>query len=166
MLTIVLAIPALGYAAGRAGAALGVAACAALLAATIGVLTDPAHAREDWRGAARALRGADAVVVAPPFNATPLRWYAPDLQPAEGATIRDLAVVVADPDREPLARDALATAPSAGFTHVGTEQRDRLLIARFRAAGARPVTRLEADSWVRAHLGANRGGAGGVLLTR
>ena len=80
VLVIVLAIPALGFALGRLGAALGVAACAALLAATIGALTDPAHAREDWRGAARALRATPAVVVAPPFNETPLRWYAPGLR--------------------------------------------------------------------------------------
>jgi hypothetical protein len=166
VLVIVLAIPALGYAAGRAGAALGVAACAALLAATIGVLTDPAHAREDWRGVAEATRGADAVIVAPPFNATPMRWYAPGLQPTQGATVDELAIVVHDPDRDPLAPDALASAPTDGFTPAGTERKDRLLIARYRADAPRPLTRLEADSWVRAHLGATRGGAGAALLAR
>lgn len=166
VLAIVLALPALGYAAGRAGAALGAAACAALLAATIGALTDPAHAREDWRGAATATRGAQAVVVAPPFNATPMRWYARDLHPAEAATVRELAIVVAGPEREALAPGALATAPAGGFTPAGTEKLDRLLVARFRAATPQPVSRLEADAWVRAHLGAARGGAGGVLLAR
>ncbi len=166
MLTIVLAIPALGYAAGRLGAALGVAACATLLAATIGVADGSrARARGLARGRAGAPgRGRGGRGAAVQRDADAL--VRPRPPPGRGRDVRDLAVVVADPDREPLARDALATAPSAGFTPVGTEKRDRLLIARFRAAGARPVTRLEADSWVRAHLGANRGGAGGVLLTR
>ena len=53
VLAIVLAVPAIGYAAGRAGVWVGGATCIVLLAATIGALIDPAHAREDWRSAAR-----------------------------------------------------------------------------------------------------------------
>ena len=166
VLVILLAIPALGYAAGRAGPALGAAACATLLAATIGALIDPAHARHDWRGAARAARGAQAIVLAPPYNAIPMRWYAPDLRPTQAATVSELAVVVADPERDPLPPGALDAAPATGFRPAGTEERDRLLIARFRATSPRPLTSLEADAWARAQLGAVRGGAGGVLLAR
>ena len=166
VLVIVLAIPALGFALGRLGAALGVAACAALLVATVGALTDPAHAREDWRGAARALRDTPAVVVAPPFNATPMQWYAPGLRPTDAAAVSELAVVVPDPERDPLAAGALDVAPAPGFSPAGTEERGRLLIARYRAPAPRPVRREEVDAWVRSRLGPVRGGAGGVLLAR
>ena len=166
VLAIVLAIPALGYALGRLGAALGVAACAALLAATIGVLTDPAHAREDWQGAARALRATPAVVVAPPFNATPVRWYAPGLRPVPAANVRELAVVIPDPKRDPLPPGALDQPPAPGFTPAGTQTRGRLLIARYRATAPTPVPLEAVDAWVRARLGPARGGAGGVLLAR
>ena len=166
VLVIVLAIPALGFALGRLGAALGVAACVALLAATIGALIDPAHAREDWRGAARALRSTPAVVVAPPFNETPLRWYAPGLRSVPTATAREFAVVIPDPKRDPLAPGALAAPPAPGFSPAGTETRGRLLIARYRAPGPQPIPREAIDAWARARLGTKRGGAGGVLLAR
>ena len=56
VLAIALAVPALGFAAGRrAGEVLGAAACVAMAVATVGALTDPAHAREDWRATARDL---------------------------------------------------------------------------------------------------------------
>ena len=57
-------------------------------------------------------------------------------------------------------------APAPGFTPAGTQERDRLLIARYRAAAPRPVRREEIDAWVRSRLGPVRGGAGGVLLAR
>ena len=56
VLAIVLAVPALGFAAGRAGRGAGGCRLHRAAAATIGALIDPAHAREDWRGAARDLR--------------------------------------------------------------------------------------------------------------
>jgi mannosyltransferase len=166
VLAIVLAIPALGFAAGRLGAWLGAAACVALGAATIGVLVDPAHAREDWRGAARALRGTPAVVVSPPFEATPLRWYAPDLDEAPAPTADRLAVVITDPDRNPLPPGALDTPPVAGFRAAGTTKRNRILIARYRAPSPQPVPRQQIADWARVHLGPTRGGAGAVLLGR
>ena len=164
VLAIVLALPALGFAIGRLGAALGVVACLVLGAASIGALIDPAHAREDWRSTAKALRGTQAVIVAPPFEAIPLRWYAPDLNQVPATSATTLAVVVTDPDREPLAPGALATPPAPGFTPAGTTQEDRILIARYRAPAPQPVQ--GADAWGRSHLGAVRGGAGAVLLGR
>src|SRR4051794_8970539 len=96
VLAIALAVPALGFAVGRAGAAVGAAACLALGAATVAALIDPAHAREDWRGAARALAPGSAVVVAPAYDDLPLRWYRRSLRvaPAAGAQTTELAVVV------------------------------------------------------------------------
>ena len=83
VLAIALAVPALGFAAGRrAGEALGAAACVAMAVATVGALTDPAHAREDWRATARDLGATSAVVVVPPYADVPLRWYRPGLEPA------------------------------------------------------------------------------------
>jgi mannosyltransferase len=64
----------------RMAAAATAAACALGLAAIAGVASDRALQREDWRGAARALRGADsdrAVWVLPGSGATPLRYYLP-----------------------------------------------------------------------------------------
>jgi hypothetical protein len=164
VLAIVLAIPALGFAAGRLGAALGALACIVLGASTIGALVDPAHAREDWRGAARALRGTPAVIVSPPFEAIPLEWYAPGLHPVAAATPRELAVVVTDPDRNPLPPGALAGPPSPGFSPHGTTKLNRVLIARYRAGRPQPVQGI--DAWARSRLGPTRGGAGAVLLGR
>jgi 4-amino-4-deoxy-L-arabinose transferase-like glycosyltransferase len=159
-----LAIPALGFAIGRLGAALGALACVALGAATIGALVDPAHAREDWRAAARDLGATPAVIVAPPFDATPLRWYAPGLRATPATAVTELAVVVTDPDRDPLPPGALATPPAPGFRLVGTATVNRILIARYRATGPRPVA--GADAWARSHLGPTRGGSGAALLGR
>ncbi len=156
VLAIVLAFPALGFAAGRLGAALGVAACAVLAAATVGVLIDPAHAREDWRAAARAVKPAPAVAVSPPFEAIPLRWYAPRLRETASATTGELDVVVTDPDRNPLPPGALDTPPAPGFQAAGTRTENRILIARYRAPSPRPVTQQQLDAWARVHLGPTR----------
>ena len=137
VLAIALAVPALGFAAGRAGAALGAAACLALAAATIGALIDPAHAREDWRATARDLGAAPAVIVAPPYADVPLRWYRPALQPSppQGVEVRELAVVLSDPDRNPLPPGALDAAPVPGFTPAG--------IAAARPHADRPLPRAD-----------------------
>jgi hypothetical protein len=133
-------------------------------AATIGALIDPAHAREDWRSAARQLRTTQAVIVSPPFEAIPLEWYAPELRATPATSARELAVVVTDPDRNPLPPGALATPPAPGFRPAGTSRPNRILIARYRAPAPRPVQ--GADAWARGHLGPTRGGAGAVLLGR
>jgi mannosyltransferase len=165
VLVILLAIPALGFAAGRAGAALGAAACAALLAATLGALIDPAHAREDWRDTARELRAGEAVVL-PPRKEVALSWYAPGLHAAPAANVRELAVVLTDPERNPLPAGALDTPPAAGFNPAGTRTRDRILIARYRAPAPQPVTREAVDAWARSHLDPIRGAGGATLLAR
>ena len=165
VLVILLAIPALGFAAGRAGAALGAATCAVLAAATVGALIDPAHAREDWRDTARALRGGEEVVI-DPRNAIALQWYEPGLRAAPAASVPELAVVLTDPKRDPLPPGALDAPPAPGFSPAVTRTRDRILIARYRAAAPQPVTREAVDAWVRTRLDPIRGARGAILLTR
>ncbi len=166
VLTIALAVPALGFAAGRAGAVLGAAACIALAVATVGALTDPAHAREDWRDTARDLGTAQAVIVAPPYADVPLRWYRPALAPAppQGVEVTELTVVLSDPDRNPLPPNALDQAPVPGFAPAGTQRHDRMLIARYRAPQPQPVRPDAVNAWARARLDAGRGAGGAALL--
>src|SRR4051794_37004094 len=131
VLAIALAVPAIGYAVGRVAAAvLGAATCAVLLAATIGAQLDPAHAREDWRSAARKLT-APAVVVSPAYQSIPLRWYAPELHPVPAVTASDLDVVVTGRDPKP--------PPVPGFTLKGTARPNRILIALYTADRPQPV---------------------------
>jgi mannosyltransferase len=168
-LAIALAVPALGFAAGRrAGAALGAAACVAMAVATIGALSDPAHAREDWRATARDLGATPAVIVAPAYADVPLRWYRPALNPAppHGVAVTELAVVLSDPDRNPLPPGALDAPPVPGFTPAGTRRQDRMLIARYRAPEPRPVRPDAVDAWARKRLDAARGAGGAALLAR
>ena len=104
------------------------------------------------------------MIVAPPFEAVPLRWYAPKLGETPTTNAATLAVVVTDPEREPLPPGALATPPAPGFAPAGTTRRTALVIARYRAPAPQPVQ--GADAWARSHLGPIRGGAGAVLLGR
>jgi mannosyltransferase len=173
-LAVALAVPALGLAverAPRAGAWLGAATCAALAVATVGALLDPAHAREDWRATARELgpepTGGRAVVVVPAFADVPLRWYRPTLEPAgsPGVVATELAVVLSDPDRNPLAPGMLDAAPAPGFTPAGSHIHDRMMIARYRAPTARPVRPQDVDAWVHSHLDAGRARGGAALLS-
>jgi 4-amino-4-deoxy-L-arabinose transferase-like glycosyltransferase len=129
VLAIVLAVPAMGYAARRPGAVLGAATCAVLLAATVGALIDPAHAREDWRSAARKIT-APAVLVTPAYQSIPLRWYAPELHPVPSVTTRQLDVVATG---EPQAK-----APP-GFQPGETIKTGRIEITRYTAPAPQPV---------------------------
>jgi len=85
-LPLALALAGAGLAAlpGTTAARLAAAtACALGLVAVIGVDTDQAYQRDDWRGAARAMgaAGGDRVVVAAPGSLPPLRYYLPGLRP-------------------------------------------------------------------------------------
>ena len=167
VLAIALAVPALGFAAGRrTGAALGAAACVAMAVASIGALTDPAHAREDWRATARDLAPNTAVVVVPAYADVPLRWYRPALEPvpAAGVEVTELAVVLSDPDRIPLPPGALDAAPVPGFTPAGTQRHDRMLIARYRATEPQLVRPDAVSEWARTRLDTARGAGGAALL--
>ena len=129
VLAIVLAVPAIGYAAGRAGVWVGGATCVVLLVATIGALIDPAHAREDWRSAARKVT-APAVVVTPAYQSIPLRWYAPQLHPVPSATTRQLDVVTTG---------GLRPQTPTGFLPGGSIETGRIRITRYTAPAPQPV---------------------------
>ena len=129
VLAIVLAVPAIGYAAGRAAAWMGGTTCVVLLAATIGALIDPAHAREDWRSAARKVT-APAVLVTPAYQSIPLRWYAPELHPVPAATTRELEVVTTG---------GLRPRTPTGFLPGKTIETGRIRITRYTAPAPQPV---------------------------
>ena len=129
VLPIVLAVPAIGYAAGRAGVWAGAATCVVLLAATIGALIDHAHAREDWRSAARKI-SAPAVVVTPAYQSIPLRWYAPQLHPVPSATARELDVVTTG---------GLRPQTPTGFLPGKSIEAGQIRITRYTAPAPQPV---------------------------
>jgi hypothetical protein len=107
----------------------GGATCVVLLTATIGALIDPAHAREDWRSAARKLT-APAVLVTPAYQSIPLRWYAPQLHPVPSATTRELDVVTTG---------GLRTQTPMGFLPGKTIETGRIQITRYTAPSPQPV---------------------------
>jgi mannosyltransferase len=126
VLAIALAVPAIGFA-GRKW--LGAATALVLLAATIGALVDLAHAREDWRSAARRIT-APAVLVTPAYQSIPLRWYAPELHPVPSATTRELDVVTTG---------GLPPQAPPGFQPGRTITTGRIAITRFTAPAPQPV---------------------------
>ena len=126
VLAIVLAVPAIGFAGRRL---LGAATCVVLLAATIGGLIDPAHAREDWRSAARKVT-APTVLVVPAYQSIPLRWYAPELHPVPAATTRELDVVTTG---------GVRPQTPTGFLPGKSVETGRIRITRYTAPAPQPV---------------------------
>jgi 4-amino-4-deoxy-L-arabinose transferase-like glycosyltransferase len=126
VLAIVLAVPAIGFAGQRL---LGAATCVVLLAATIGALIDPAHAREDWRSAARKVT-APVVLVEPAYQSIPLRWYAPELHPVPTPTTRELDVVTTG---------GLRPRTPTGFLPGKSTETGRIRITRYTAPAPQPV---------------------------
>ena len=167
-LAIALAVPALGFAAGRrAGAALGAAACVAMAVATVGALTDPAHAREDWRATARDLGAAQAVVVVAGLRRravalVPARPSSP--APPNGVEVTGWPSSSATPTATRCRPARSTLRPSPGFTPAGTTTNDRMLIARYRAAEPQLVTPDAVREWARTRLDAARGASGAALL--
>ncbi|MGZ8649532.1 MAG: glycosyltransferase family 39 protein [Solirubrobacteraceae bacterium] len=162
LLVALLAVPAVGLgarAAGSLGEGLTVAVCAAMLAAVLSAGFDDDHARHNWRGVARELGAAPAggrmVVVAPSANELPMTWYLPRLArvgPA-GARVSEIAVVLTDTEGDPLPPQALAASPDPSFTPAGVQLHQRMLIARYQAAAALPVSPDAVSRWTVEHLG-------------
>lgn len=162
LLVALLAVPAVGMgarAAGRAGAALTGAICLTMLAATLSAALDDEHARHDWRGVARELGaappGGRMVVVAPSFDELPMTWYEPRLARVapSGTRVREIDVVLADTDRDPLPPQALAASPDPRFAPAGVKQHQRLTIARYRAPATVPIDPAAVSGWAAARLG-------------
>jgi uncharacterized membrane protein len=101
----------LAAAAGRLGAAGAVAIAAVALTVNVEVATDAKLQRDDWRGAARALGPAQAVIVTPEYEAKPLRLYAEDLAsiPPQGIDVTQVVTIATG-------RPPQAPPPPPGFT--------------------------------------------------
>jgi mannosyltransferase len=138
------AVPAIGFAApraGRLGPAAAVALCAIFLAAVLAVDTNRTFQRDDWRGAAHALgapRVPRAIVVTPGDGVLPLRVYLPHARPLRtGDRVREIDVLGVALRRQqgegPQQPTRVPPVPYANFTLVGA-RRDRLfLVARYRS---------------------------------
>jgi mannosyltransferase len=63
------------------------------IAISVATAGDPKFRREDWRAAAKATRGADAVLLVPPTGFRPMSYYRSDLEPVDGARVRSLAIL-------------------------------------------------------------------------
>jgi hypothetical protein len=135
-------------AAGRAGAALAAAAAGAFLVLSIDVNLSPRLQRGNWRGVAHALGagGPTRVLSTVELGAAPLEYYLPGLRNLR----RGSAVVVDEIDEigySPL-RSSAGRSPARGFARVARRNIDGLIIYRFRAAAARPVS----EQTLRSHV--------------
>jgi mannosyltransferase len=63
------------------------------IAISVATANDPKFRREDWRAAAKAARGADAVLVVPGSGSRTLTYYRRDLLAVDGASVRSLAIL-------------------------------------------------------------------------
>jgi mannosyltransferase len=145
-------VPALGFAAARLDARLGLLApaglCAVGLASTITVAADETLHRADWRGMADALgrEGESRVLAVPPVDGeVSLGVYLSGLRrlPGEAATVSEVAIV--SPRNERL--DALdfevrpGPPPGAGFRLVEQRQEETFGLLRWRAPEPTRVSR-------------------------
>jgi hypothetical protein len=138
------AVPAIGFAAPRAGwagPAGAVALCAIFLVAVFSVDVDRTFQRDDWRGAAHALGAATvprAIVVTPGDGVLPLQVYLPRARPLRTADrVREIDVLGVALRRKqgegPQQPKRVPEVSYAQFRLVGV-RRDRLfLIARYRS---------------------------------
>jgi mannosyltransferase len=143
-LPLALALAGVGLAALPAAAAgrIATAAAAALgLVAVIGVATDSAYQRDDWRGAARAMgaAGGDRVVVAAPGALVPLRYYLPGLRAlnAPFTPTAEVDYVLLAPrlggGRGAPPRAPEDPIPGPGYTVRATHETDAYTVIRMRA---------------------------------
>jgi mannosyltransferase len=142
---IVLALGIGARNAGPLGVLAGAVLCSVSLATIIGVSSDAAYQRDDWRGVARALGPAArdrVVVVTPADGAVALRWYLPGVRTTGGVSnvaeidavgvARRLAGQKPQPPRE-------AVPAPAGFQQVRRVERPTFTLVSLRAAQPVPV---------------------------
>lgn len=124
------------------------AGCALGLVTVIGVNTDAASQRDDWRGAVAALGHADGdrlVVATPASGLAPLRYYLPSARPLAGpaqltAEIDYLALSERqEGKRLPPPRPELPPAPALGFALADRTDAQSFTVLRLRAGAAQPV---------------------------
>jgi mannosyltransferase len=129
--------------AGRLGIALLALTAAGFLAITVDVNLSPRLQRGNWRDVARAVsvgRGARAITTVE-LGAAPLEYYLPGvhyLQPGSVVTVRE----VLETGYRPL-RASAGQPPAPGFHLLGRRDIDGLIVYRFAAPTARPVSEAE-----------------------
>ena len=84
---------AIGFARLRRGVALAAGVCAIWIAITVATADDPKYRREDWRGAVRVARGAQAVMLVPRSGLSVTRYYRGALEDVDRARVTSLAVL-------------------------------------------------------------------------
>ena len=135
----------------RAGVVVGSALCALFVAVAAGSAWEPKFDREDWRGAARALGGANvdrAVVVSPDTGLRPLEYYLPHAReaPDAGARVRQVVLLALPrpyrrPGQEPRPpRPRSVPPPAPGFTLLARRDEQLFTLIVFGARSARRVT--------------------------
>jgi hypothetical protein len=137
-LALILASPA----AGRAGAVLTLAVCAAGIAVLIATDLDPRLQRGDWHGLARALPPGtrDRAIVTIEDGAAPLEYYLPGLRlrylsARSTVLVREIDLVGFAPLRPHPDR-----APTPAFAPAGVVDRHGLLVLRFTARTPQPLS--------------------------
>jgi mannosyltransferase len=126
----------------RAGPALVAGLCAVGVVAYVGVETNVAYQRDDWRGVARALgaarAGPRAVVVDPASGVPALRVYAPltPMAPTGSLSTREVDVILLDHHPRPLT----TTINLPGFVTAALVQTAQFTLVRYRASTPVPIT--------------------------
>jgi hypothetical protein len=125
---VLLATAAGLAAARRLGIAGAAVICAVALTVNVEVASDAKLQRDDWRGAARALGPAQAVVVTPEYESKPLRLYARELAPIppQGADVTRLVTISNG-------RPPHAAPPPQGFTEQSRTTTPSYVITRYAA---------------------------------
>jgi MFS family permease len=145
------AVPAIGFAApraGRIGPAAAVALCATFLAAVLAVDANRTYQRDDWRGAAHALGASTvprAIIVTPGDGVLPLKVYLPRARMLRsGDRVSEIDVLgVALRRKQGEGPEQPTRVPDVSYPQfrlVGA-RRDRLfLVARYRSPTPVPVS--------------------------
>ena len=146
--TVLIAVLGTWPRAGSAGAVLLALSAAGFLAISLDVDLSPRLQRGNWRALARALSAGPGprAVTTVELGAAPLEYYTPGLhylQPGSVVNVRE----VLETGYRPL-RASAAAPPAPGFHLVGRREIDGLLVYRFTAAAARPVSEAELRSHV------------------
>ncbi|MGI9100747.1 MAG: glycosyltransferase family 39 protein [Solirubrobacteraceae bacterium] len=123
------------------------AACGLALAAVVGVATDPALQRDDWRGAARALGTAESarVIVTSPGALVPLGYYLPGLRllgaaPATAVEVDYVALALRrGAARGSPPRPRHSPLPGPGFEVAGRTEAATFTVVRMRAPAPQPL---------------------------
>jgi mannosyltransferase len=84
---------AVGFDRLRHGRLLVALVCGIWIAITVATAGEPKYRREDWRGAVRATRGTQAVLLVPSSGLPVAHYYRRDLQDADAARVTSLAVI-------------------------------------------------------------------------